>query len=163
MTRARRNVDTFTVSLSNSRLTITGGRLPERKDRAQAELILTARNGCGAARIQKPVTVEGVDEAPTIDPPLGATTLASHGYVTSYSLSDHFSDPERKSLTYSQASSDTATVRGGFSYHGTLTVTTRAVTQTATASIFVMAMDPVGLAARDTLVVTVRPNSGARP
>ena len=152
------NTDTFAVSLSNSRLTITGGNLPEGKDRGRAEIVLMARNGCGAARLQETVTVEGVNKAPTIDLPLGAKTLASHGYRTSYALSDHFSDLDFERLTYSQASSDTATVRGGFSYHGTLTVTTRAVSQTTTASIFVMAMDPVGLAARDTLVVTVEPN-----
>ncbi len=147
--------DTFTVSLSNSRLTITGGGLPTGKDRARAELILTARNNCGATRVKKPVTVEGVNKAPTIHSPLRDTTLASHGYTTSYRLSDHFRGGR---LTYSQASSDTATVRGGFSYYGTLTVTTRAVSQTTKDSIFVMAMDPVGLAARDTLVVTVTPN-----
>ena len=152
------NTDTFTVSLSNSRLTITGGRLPNGKDRARAELILTARNDCGVTRVKKPVTLEGVNKAPTIDTPLGAKTLASHGYTTSYALSDHFSDLDFERLTYSQASSDTATVRGGFSYHGTLTVTTQEVSQTTKDSIFVMAIDPIGLAARDTLVVTVEPN-----
>lgn len=152
------NTDTFTVSLSNSRLTITGGTLPDGKDRARAELILTARNGCGATRVQKPVTVEGVNKAPTIDSPLRDTTLASHGYKIAYSLSGRFSDPELGSLTYSQAASDTATVRGTVYYYRTLIVTTGPVTQTTTDSIFVMAVDPVGLAARDTLVVTVKPN-----
>ena len=152
------NTDTFTVSLSYSRLTITGGRLPAGMDRARAELVLTARNDCGATRVWKPVTVEGVNQAPRVKLPMRATTLASHGYTMSYALSDHFSELDFERLTYSQASSDTATVRGGFSNHGTLTVTTQEVSQTTTASIFVMAMDPVGLAARDTLVVTVEPN-----
>ena len=90
------DTDTFTVSLSRSRLTITGGSLPEGKDRARAELILTARNDCGATRVQKPVTVEDEDEddAPEIDLPLGSPTLASDGYSTTYTLSNHFSDPD---------------------------------------------------------------------
>ena len=154
------DTDTFTVSLSRSRLTITGGSLPEGKARARAELILTARNDCGATRVQKPVTVEDEDEdkAPEIDLPLGSPTLASDGYSTTYTLSNHFSDPEMKSLTYTQAASDAATVSGIFHYNYTLTVTTGAVTAIVTDSIFVMAMDPIGLAARDTLVVTVEPN-----
>ena len=152
------DTDTFTVTLSSSRLTITGGSLPTGKDRARAELILTARNGCGAARVQSRVTVEGVDEAPEIDSPLPNTTLASHGYMSAYALTGRFSDPEMKSLTYSQASSDTAVVRGSIDRYRTLWVKTEAVTQTTTESIFVMAVDPVGLAARDTLVVTVTPN-----
>ena len=61
-------------------------------------------------------------------------------------------------LTYTQAASDAATVSGIFHYNYTLTVTTGAVTAIVTDSIFVMAMDPIGLAARDTLVVTVEPN-----
>ncbi|MDE2825995.1 MAG: hypothetical protein OXL40_01625 [Bacteroidota bacterium] len=150
------NTDTFTVSLSNSRLTITGGSLPAGKDRARAELILTARNGCGATRVQKPVTLEGVNEAPEIRSPLGSITLASDGYTAAYRLSRHFR-VERKPLTYSQAASDTTVVSGSIA-DGRLTVETRAVTQETTDSIFVMATDPVGLAARDTLVVTVRPN-----
>ncbi len=152
------DTDTFTVTLSNSRLTITGSSLPEGKDRARAELILTARNGCGAARVQSRVTVEGVDQAPEIRSPLRDTTLASDGYKAEYSLSRHFRDPDGSQLTYSQASSDTAVVRAWWRYYGELTVATRAVTQTTTDSIFVMAMDPVGLAARDTMVVTVTPN-----
>ena len=50
------NRDTIDVSLSGSRLTLTGGSLPDGKDRAQAELVLMARNDCGAARVQIPVT-----------------------------------------------------------------------------------------------------------
>lgn len=153
------NTATFTVSLSNSRLTITGGRLPAGNDRARAELILTAHNGCGATRVQKSVTLEGVNQPPMVKRPLRDTTLASHGYRATTSLYDHFRDPGGGQLTFSQASSDTATVRGGFSYYGTLTVTTRAVSQTTKDSIFVMATDQVGLAARDTLVVTVTPNA----
>ena len=150
------NTDTFTVSLSYSRLTITGGSLPNGKDRAQAAFILTARNGCGATRVQKPVTLEGVNEAPEIRSPLGSITLASDGYTAAYRLSRHFR-VERKPLTYSQAASDTTVVSGSIA-DGRLTVETRAVTQETTDSIFVMAMDPIGLAARDTLVVTVEPN-----
>ena len=152
------NTDTFIVSLSNSRLTITGGTLPKGKDRARAELILTARNDCGATRVQKPVTLEGVNKAPMVKLPLRDTTLASDGYTAEYSLSQHFKDLDGSQLTYSQASSDTAVVWAWWRYYGELTVATRAVTQTTTDSIFVMAMDPGGLAARDTMVVTVTPN-----
>ena len=154
------NTDTFTVSLSNSRLTITGGSLPGGKNRARAELILTARNDCGATRLQKPVTLEGVNKAPMVKLPLRDTTLASHGYRATTSLYDHFRDPggSEYQFKYSMASSDTAVVRAYWSSLSSMTVITRAVTQTTTDSIFVMAMNPVGLAARDTMVVTVTPN-----
>lgn len=153
------NTDTFSVELSDSQLTLQGGTLPEGVDKAQAELRLTAHNGCGAAKLLILVTVTKavVNKPPTIDSPLGAKTLASHGYMAMIALSDHFSDPEMKSLRYSVASSDLATVAGSID-NDTLTVTTGAVSATAKGSIFVTATDSVGLSVTDTLVVTVTPN-----
>ena len=150
------NRDTVDVSLSGSQLTLTGGSLPNGKDRVQAELILMARNDCGAARVQIPVTVSS-NEPPEVRSPLGATTLASHGYMTSYSLSDHFRDPDGNPLTYSVEASDPATVGGSF-YYSSLTVTTGPVTATTKDSLFVTATDSGRLSATDTLVVTVTPN-----
>ena len=150
---------TFTVELSGSMLTLTGGTLSEGVAEAHADLTLAASNGCGAAKVQIPVTIMVVNLAPTIDSPLRDTTLASHGYTAAYRLSRHFSDPDGKlyELKYSVMSSDPTTVAGS-TYYEALTVTTGEVTATAKDSLFVTATDPGGLSATDTLVVTVTPN-----
>ena len=121
---------TVAASLNGTLLTLDPGNVQN-----TATATVTVTRGIESYAIDVAVTaVTAENQPPTVRSPLRDTTLASHGYMTSYALTDHFSDPERKSLTYSQASSDTAVVRGSFIYYTTLGVTTGAVTQTTTGS-----------------------------
>ena len=142
---------TVAASLNGTLLTLDPGHV-------QKTATVTVTRGIESYAIDVAVTVE--NQPPTVHLPLRDTTLASHGYMTSYSLSNHFSDPEGSQLTYSVTSSDPNTVGGSFNYYGSLTVTTGEVKATTTDSLFVTATDPGGLSAKDTLVVTVTPNVG---
>ncbi|MCY4674613.1 MAG: Ig-like domain-containing protein, partial [Bacteroidetes bacterium] len=92
------NVDTFTVSLSDEQMTLTGGALASGTSRAEAELNLTAKNSCGAAVDTVAVLVEE-PTGPVVDVLLPDITLAVGDTVYIY-LPDHFRSTGRLSLTY---------------------------------------------------------------
>ncbi len=141
---------TVAASLNGTLLTLNPGNVQN-----TTTATVTVTRGIESYAIDVAVTAE--NQPPTVHSPLRDTTLASHGYMTSYSLSDTFIDPEGSQLSYSVTSSDPTTVGGSF-YYSSLRVTTGEVTATTKDSLFVTATDPGALSAKDTLVVTVTPN-----
>jgi len=100
------NTDTFTVVLSSTELTLTGGSLPPGKDKAQAELILTAKNACGAAKALVEVTLQP-KSPPRVNPdnPIPNITMVLSDAPVFIHLPPHFLEDDGDLLTYSESHS----------------------------------------------------------
>ncbi len=141
-----------TVSVSGAVLTIAGV--------APGTTVLTvfASDPGGLSATQRTrVSVETPNRAPEPVGAIPAQTLAPGQWV-SIGVSSHFADPEGDALSISATTSNAAAVSVAVS-SGIVTI---AHAGAGAAMVNVMARDPAGLSARQSIAVTARPDDDAR-
>ncbi|MDE2847234.1 MAG: Ig-like domain-containing protein [Gemmatimonadota bacterium] len=137
-----------TVSISSGTLTITP------KTGGSTTITVTASDGRLTASLTFTVTVSvsGTEnQSPTVSWTIPDQPLERNGSANSVILSSKFSDPDNDVLTYSASSSDTSAVK--VSVSGSILKITPGMNGTSTVT--VVATDPGGLTASQTLKATV--------
>ena len=149
--------DTATAAIADGVLTVTSQAVTE----TGTATITVRATGSASAEDAFVVTVNP-NVSPVVDNVMRDTTLASGGSTATYTLADHFTDPDGKDadlrydpLVSSAPNTATAAIADGVLTVTTKTVTTKTVTTPGTATITVTARDPGGLTAPDDFVVTV--------
>ena len=141
-----------TVSVSGAVLTIAGVA-----PGATVVTVFASDPGGLSATQRTRVSVEAPNRAPEPVGTIPAQTLAPGQWV-SIAVSSHFADPEGDALSISATTSNPAAVSAAVSGE----IVTLAHAGAGTSIIDVVARDPAGLSARQSIAVTARPDDGAR-